>query len=249
MTDIIATSKLAKYPFLPYFKGENLRICMTGAGGFIASHLAKRLKAEGHYVVACDWKRNSYFAVSLGERERMRGERERDRESQSGGRGRKGMVFASRFLRNLPPPWPVVGGPLKKETWFLVPRGPASRPVPEHVFVLRRDSSQRSYMLDLIDKKKEKRGRRNEPKFDGGTLFEGALKRDELVLGIVRREREESKKMDSGKPRARPRFSFSSPFPLALCAALVSFVVDARFKFRKGAKEGLQVLHRRGGRI
>ena len=62
MTDIIATSKLAKYPFLPYFKGENLRICMTGAGGFIASHLAKRLKAEGHYVVACDWKRNSYFA-------------------------------------------------------------------------------------------------------------------------------------------------------------------------------------------
>lgn len=65
MADTIATSKLAKYPFLPYFKGENLRICVTGAGGFIASHLAKRLKAEGHYVVACDWKRNSYFAVSL----------------------------------------------------------------------------------------------------------------------------------------------------------------------------------------
>ena len=64
MADSIATSKLAKYPFLPYFQGEKLRICVTGAGGFIASHLAKRLKAEGHYVVACDWKRNSYFAVS-----------------------------------------------------------------------------------------------------------------------------------------------------------------------------------------
>ena len=65
MADSIATSKLAKYPFLPYFKGESLRICVTGAGGFIASHLAKRLKAEGHYIVACDWKRNSYFAVSF----------------------------------------------------------------------------------------------------------------------------------------------------------------------------------------
>lgn len=61
----VDTSKLSKYDFLPYFQGEKLRICVTGAGGFIASHLAKRLKAEGHYVVACDWKRNSYFAVSL----------------------------------------------------------------------------------------------------------------------------------------------------------------------------------------
>lgn len=38
-----------------------LKVCVTGAGGFIASHLAKRLKSEGHYVVACDWKRNEYF--------------------------------------------------------------------------------------------------------------------------------------------------------------------------------------------
>lgn len=36
---------------------------ITGAGGFIASHLAKRLKSEGHYIIACDWKRNEYFAV------------------------------------------------------------------------------------------------------------------------------------------------------------------------------------------
>ena len=38
-----------------------LKICCAGAGGFIGSHLAKRLKEEGHYVVAVDWKRNEYF--------------------------------------------------------------------------------------------------------------------------------------------------------------------------------------------
>ena len=38
-----------------------MRICVTGAGGFIASHLAKRLKAEGHYVVAADWKENEHM--------------------------------------------------------------------------------------------------------------------------------------------------------------------------------------------
>lgn len=39
-------------------------MCITGAGGFIASHLARRLKTEGHYIVACDWKRNEYFSAS-----------------------------------------------------------------------------------------------------------------------------------------------------------------------------------------
>lgn len=38
-----------------------LRIAITGAGGFIASHLAKRLKSEGHYIIAADWKQNQYF--------------------------------------------------------------------------------------------------------------------------------------------------------------------------------------------
>lgn len=27
------------------------------------SHLAKRLKSEGHYIVACDWKRNEHMPV------------------------------------------------------------------------------------------------------------------------------------------------------------------------------------------
>ncbi len=42
----------------------SLRIIVTGAGGFIASHLSKRLKAEGHFVRAVDWKENEYMAPS-----------------------------------------------------------------------------------------------------------------------------------------------------------------------------------------
>lgn len=42
-------------------ESKQLRICICGAGGFIASHLAKRLKAEGHYVIAADWKRNEFM--------------------------------------------------------------------------------------------------------------------------------------------------------------------------------------------
>ena len=38
-----------------------VKICITGAGGFIASHLAKRLKEEGHYVIGVDWKENEYM--------------------------------------------------------------------------------------------------------------------------------------------------------------------------------------------
>ena len=39
-----------------------LKICVTGAGGFIASHLARRLKAEGHFVRGVDWKENEHMA-------------------------------------------------------------------------------------------------------------------------------------------------------------------------------------------
>lgn len=33
----------------------------AGAGGFIGSHLAKRLKADGFYVVGADWKENEFM--------------------------------------------------------------------------------------------------------------------------------------------------------------------------------------------
>jgi NAD dependent epimerase/dehydratase family len=65
MREYYETSKLAKYPFEPYWPQEKLKICITGAGGFIASHLAKRLKSEGHYIVACDWKRNEHMEVCM----------------------------------------------------------------------------------------------------------------------------------------------------------------------------------------
>lgn len=38
-----------------------LRVCIGGGAGFIGSHLAKQLKAEGCYVVAADWKQNEFM--------------------------------------------------------------------------------------------------------------------------------------------------------------------------------------------
>lgn len=60
-SDYYESSKLAKFPFEPYWPEKKLKICVTGAGGFIASHLGRRLKSEGHYVIACDWKRNEHY--------------------------------------------------------------------------------------------------------------------------------------------------------------------------------------------
>lgn len=49
----------------PYWPSENLRISITGAGGFIASHIARRLKNEGHYIIASDWKRNEHMTEDM----------------------------------------------------------------------------------------------------------------------------------------------------------------------------------------
>lgn len=38
-----------------------VKVCVTGAGGFIGAHLAKRLKEQGKYVVAVDWKEQEFF--------------------------------------------------------------------------------------------------------------------------------------------------------------------------------------------
>jgi len=59
------SSQLSKYAFEPYWPEKSLMICITGAGGFIASHLAKRLKSEGHYIIACDWKKNEHMPEEL----------------------------------------------------------------------------------------------------------------------------------------------------------------------------------------
>jgi len=36
-------------------------VLVTGAGGFIGSHLAKRLKNDGHWVRGVDWKKNEFM--------------------------------------------------------------------------------------------------------------------------------------------------------------------------------------------
>jgi GDP-D-mannose 3',5'-epimerase len=41
-----------------------LRICVGGGAGFIGSHIAKRLRDEGHHVVSADWKRCQYYKDS-----------------------------------------------------------------------------------------------------------------------------------------------------------------------------------------
>jgi len=43
---------------------DKLKVLVTGAGGFIGSHIAKRLKDEGHHVTGADWKTNEYFKDS-----------------------------------------------------------------------------------------------------------------------------------------------------------------------------------------
>ncbi|KAL9250380.1 GDP-mannose 3,5-epimerase-like protein [Drosera capensis] len=49
----------------PYWPSEKLKISITGAGGFIASHIARRLKSEGHYVIASDWKKNEHMTEDM----------------------------------------------------------------------------------------------------------------------------------------------------------------------------------------
>ena len=40
-----------------------LKVCVGGGAGFIGSHIAKRLKEEGCYVVAADWNENEFMAA------------------------------------------------------------------------------------------------------------------------------------------------------------------------------------------
>lgn len=40
---------------------EKVKVCVTGAGGFIGAHLARRLKSMGKHVIAVDWKKQEFF--------------------------------------------------------------------------------------------------------------------------------------------------------------------------------------------
>ena len=47
--------------FISTQMATKLRIFIAGGGGFIGSHVAKRLKEEGHFVRVADWKKLEYF--------------------------------------------------------------------------------------------------------------------------------------------------------------------------------------------
>ena len=42
-------------------KGEGKKVCVGGGAGFIGSHIAKRLKEAGWYVICVDWKTNEFM--------------------------------------------------------------------------------------------------------------------------------------------------------------------------------------------
>mmetsp|Transcript_29475 Transcript_29475/g.85937 ORF Transcript_29475/g.85937 Transcript_29475/m.85937 type:complete len:398 (-) Transcript_29475:83-1276(-) len=51
----------AQQSFPPPFEGA--KVCIGGGAGFIGSHLAKRMRKEGWYVICADWKDNEFMAV------------------------------------------------------------------------------------------------------------------------------------------------------------------------------------------
>jgi len=44
--------------------GKGKKVCVSGSGGFIGSHIAKHLKQVGYFVIACDWKKNEFMEDS-----------------------------------------------------------------------------------------------------------------------------------------------------------------------------------------
>lgn len=49
----------------------NVQVLIGGGAGFIGSHLAKRLKAEGWYVVCADWKENEFMKPEASSAQNM----------------------------------------------------------------------------------------------------------------------------------------------------------------------------------
>ena len=84
---------------------KKMKICVTGAGGFIASHLSKRLKEEGHFIRAARLSKQSPAwpgcqrgpSGCLAEAGRSSGStafsRQRPPESRHAGRGLKPPLF------------------------------------------------------------------------------------------------------------------------------------------------------------
>ena len=113
-----------------YWPEKKLRVCITGAGGFIASHLARRLKLEGHYIVAVDWKANEHMTVRgrAGARRRAAGTPGRPtRAGSSALLGRRRRRAGRKLVdERLPPPSRLLCAPAGGHVLPRVsPRGPA----------------------------------------------------------------------------------------------------------------------------
>lgn len=48
-----------------------VKVSIGGGAGFIGSHLAKKLKEEGWYVVCADWKENEFMRPEVRSFERL----------------------------------------------------------------------------------------------------------------------------------------------------------------------------------
>jgi hypothetical protein len=53
---IQATSKTFDLP-----QGDGRKVCIAGGGGFIGSHIGKKLKENGWYVIAVGWRENEFM--------------------------------------------------------------------------------------------------------------------------------------------------------------------------------------------
>ena len=88
-----------------------LKIVVTGAGGFIGSHLGKRLKEEGHFVRAVDWKENEYMEQSAFCDEFMNLDLRWPENCKKAVEGCDWCFNLAVRLRPMPPPLPVAFGP------------------------------------------------------------------------------------------------------------------------------------------
>lgn len=59
----ISKLTMASEPIKPFElpKGDGKKVCVGGGAGFIGSHIAKRLKEAGWYVICVDWKTNEFM--------------------------------------------------------------------------------------------------------------------------------------------------------------------------------------------
>lgn len=134
---------LSSYPVLPYSPDKSLRIVILGAGGFIASHLARRLfnqrNNDGiapHTIICADWKRNEHMKVRfavIGARKGAGGRVGKKKSAKGQGRlVRSTTIFRPSSAGTLPPPpTPQFAPQCVRHVTSMPSRGSVGRPLPE----------------------------------------------------------------------------------------------------------------------